>query len=179
MARVALSSPWEIYYSEVKELFRYDPEVHVLYDDEKKTISLYVDNMAKADALGEILPEEKVLGNVSVYLDIISANDAKNLAEDYTGTIYERAFRGNPAFSYVHRVTGVFSYNVIYVVFANRVVQFFTDNLADVNGNCSTLYETIAGDVLLRPVGVYFCTDIEHPVYNHSVSLGKPLGEWP
>ena len=67
-------------------------------------------------------------------------------------------------------------YNPItYVVFVNEVVQYFNDDLGDVYGQCSTLYQEIAKDVFGETEGVFFCTDVEEPVY----ALGKPLGEWP
>ena len=179
MATVNLSAPWINYYKEINALFQYDPEVHVIYNDETKTISLYVDNVSKADALSDLLPESKEFGSIVVYVDIIPANNAKNPSDDYNLTVYERAFKDNPAFSYIHIASGIYTYNVMYVVFANRVVQYFTDDLSDVNGNRSTLYQEIAKDVLLPQSGVYYCTDIAHPVYNHSVSLGKPVSRWP
>ena len=66
----------------------------------------------------------------------------------------------------------MFAYNTIYVVFKNRVVQFFNDNLNDIYGNISTLYQEIASDVFKEISGVNYCTDIEERV-------GAPLGEWP
>jgi hypothetical protein len=64
-----------------------------------------------------------------------------------------------------------------YVVFKNRVVQFFNDNLNDPHGVISTLYQDIADEIFAdMPYqahgGIAYCTDVEH-------NLGAPLGEWP
>jgi hypothetical protein len=49
------------------------------------------------------------------------------------------------------------------VVFVPEVVQYYTDNLGDINGFRTTLYQELAkelfGDSELSR-GVYFCTDI-------------------
>jgi hypothetical protein len=49
------------------------------------------------------------------------------------------------------------------VVFVPKVVQYYTDNLGDINGFRTTLYQELAKELfgeseLTR--GVYFCTDI-------------------
>ena len=51
------------------------------------------------------------------------------------------------------------------------MVQFFADNLADINGNRSTLFETIAAEVIPLD-GVFYCTA-------GGEGLAAPLGEWP
>ena len=88
--------------------------------------------------------------------------------------LFEALFGGNSAFAFVYPIDYAFSNRLIYVVFKNCVVQFFNDNLSDLHGNISTLYEDIAADVFEDAdiPGVFFCTDIEETV-------GKPLGEWP
>ena len=59
MARVKLSAPWDEFYNEVNELFKYDEEVRVVFFEEQKTIKLYVDNPAKAEALQKLLHQKK------------------------------------------------------------------------------------------------------------------------
>ena len=34
MANVKLSPPWIIFVTELEQLFKYDPQVHVIYDSE-------------------------------------------------------------------------------------------------------------------------------------------------
>ena len=86
-------------------------------------------------------------------------------------------FKNNPVFSFVHKVEGIYGFNAIYVVFKNKVVQYFNDNLNDIYGNTSTLYEDIARDIFENNIpvnnNVFYCTDV---VDN---KLKKPLGEWP
>ena len=62
-----------------------------------------------------------------------------------------------------------------YVVFKNCVVQFFNDNLNDYHGMLSTLYETIADEVLTGPAvtDVYFNTDITY------AAIKKSPKNWP
>ena len=91
--------------------------------------------------------------------------------------LFKAAFEGNPALSYIHTVEGPFAFNATYIVFKNKVVQFFNDSLDDVNGMKSTLYQEIAKEIFGDNVGIYFCTDA--PEIELENSVGKPLGEWP
>ena len=84
--------------------------------------------------------------------------------------MFRKAFEGNPAFSYAVTVGGISSNDFNYVVFKNKVVQYWNDNLGDINGNESTLYQEIAKDIFEDCTGIYFCTDTEK-------NLGKPLSE--
>lgn len=123
-----------------------------------------------------LLPFEKKFGNVSLDIIIIPSNNNKvekvdlTTAQDY----FEAAFENNPVFAFTRVIQGIFTNTLTYVVFKNRVVQFFADNLNDIHGNISTLYQELAKDVFNMDniSGVLFCTDIEEKV-------GKPLGEWP
>ena len=169
MGKLKLSAPWITFYHEIEAMFGEDPEIRIVFDEDNYKIKLYVDNAEKADALTQILPAEKVFGNIIVKVVVIPANKLK---EDVL-SIYEKAFKGNPVLSYVKRVEGtIFAYPASYVVFKNKVVQFFNDDLSDVNGYRSTLYQEIAKDIFENKNGIYFCTDTER-------NLGKPLGEWP
>lgn len=161
-----MSSPWVEFYREIEALFAQDPEVKVVYEEEKNEVKLYVENARKADALTQLLPAEKTFGNVTLKVTVIPANDTTVSKAD----LIAEAFDGNPALSYVQHVDAVMG-AFDYAVFQNKVVQFFDDNLADINGNKSTLYENIARDVF-NDLGVFFCTEAP-------VGLTKPLGEWP
>ena len=156
MARVKLSPPWDIYYQEINELFKNDSDISVLYDEDEKKIKLYVSNASKADALTQILPGEKEYSGVTLHIEVIPPNEAfTSSAKD----LFDRAFDGNEAFAYVKTVNLPFmSCGLTYVVFENKVVQYYTDNLGDINGFTSTLYENIARDVLDEINGVYYCT---------------------
>ena len=174
MARIKLSPPWDIYYREVEELFREDPEVRVVYDEDENVISLYVDNQAKAEALTALLPAEKEFGNVKLFIKVIPSN-VISFSANSVSQVFD-ALEGNGALSYIKTVRGLFNNDVHYVVFKNKVVQYFNDSLFDVNGLCSTLYQNIAEDVFEHVDGVFYCTDVPN---NGVGSLGKPLGEWP
>ena len=123
-----------------------------------------------------LLPFEKEFGNVTLDIIIIPSNHNAVEKVDLTTAkeYFEAAFENNPVFAFTHVVQGIFTNTLTYVVFKNRVVQFFADNLNDIHGNISTLYQELAKDVFNKDVipGVLFCTDIEEKV-------GKPLGEWP
>lgn len=161
-----LSTPWVTLYRQINALFGEDPDVRVEYsagDGEDPLIKLYVNGSEKAEAIGAILPSKYEFGNVVVEVCIIPANVAVSTAD-----LYRKAFEGNPAFSYAVTVDGVFTNPINYIVFRNKVVQFFNDDLSDVNGNETTLYEDIAREVFHEKGGVSYCTDIPE-------NVGKPI----
>ena len=166
-----LSAPWITFYHEMEAMFGEDPEISVELDDsdeDEMIIKLYVDNPAKAEALEQLLPMEKKFGNVSVYLEIIPANE-----EESKIRLFQKAFENNPVFKFTYSVPNIGGlYPANYVVFENKVVQFFNDELNDIHGNKSTLYQEIAKDIFEDHEGIYFCTDTKE-------EIGKPLGEWP
>lgn len=165
-----LSPPWQTYVSEVKALFGQDDEIHILYDDEEKTLKLFVDNDVKADALSRLLPAEKTFGNVKITIEVVPAN--KDEVPSRIADI-KNAFNGNGAVDFIYDAETPFG-DMHYVVFEPEVVQFYNDDMSDINGNRSTLYQEIAREILGNADGnVYFCTA---PVEE---KLAKPLGEWP
>ena len=158
MPIIKKSAPWVTYYREVEALFEKDEEVFVVLDEENVELKIYVNNQSKASAIQYLMPTEKEFGNVILKIEVIPANGIKmrNMDEASILDIACDAFRENDA---VYMVTGVRSmFDLIYVIFRKEVVQYFDDNLGDINGNCSTLYEVIARDVF-RDVGVKYCTD--------------------
>ncbi len=173
MARLKLSSPWEIFYKEVQAMFREDPCVHVVFDEENCVIKMYVEDGMKADALAQIMVRKKTFGNITVMVDIIPSNLITDFPDD-DAILYSKAFERNGAVSYIKSVKGIFSNDLIYVVFRNTVVQYFNDNLGDANGLCSTLYQEIAKDIFDISEGVFYCTDVPE-----GGAVGLPLGEWP
>lgn len=154
-----MSPPWLTFYHELFELLDGDPDVNLEYlsgDGEDPKIKVFVNGTDKADALERILPKSRSFGNVTVNVEVIPSNDNEETIVD----VFLKAFENNPAFSYAVRVDGVTSNAINYVVFRNKVVQFYNDNLGDVNGNCTTLYEDIARDVFDDLHGIFFCTDL-------------------
>lgn len=161
MPKLNMSAPWVTLYHQIVALFGDDPEIHAInYDEENNVIKMYVENSTKAEAIGLLLGTERTFGNVTVKIDIIPANPLES--GDIT-RLFNEAFRGNPAFSYLATADGIFSNPITYVVFKNEVVQYWDDNLGDVNGNCSTLYQEIAKNVIdlgQNAAGVFYCTDV-------------------
>lgn len=160
MARLKLSSPWVTYYHELSAFFKEDKEIHVLYDEDENLIQLFVDSDTKAQALAKILPTEKVFGNVTLRIDVVPPNGCRTTAIADDASVYKYAFMGNPALEDIKLVRGVFAHDIVYILFAKTVVQYWNDNLADYNGVCSTLYQDIARDIFVENEGVYFCTEV-------------------
>lgn len=167
MSKVKLSPPWITFVNEIKQLFAGDSEVKVKYDDENYTVSLYVDNTDKANALAKLIPQKKEFGNVVLNIEVIPANK-EDLSLDQ---LFQEALSGNPAMNMCISYDTPFG-KVTYVVFEKKVVQFFNDQIDDINGNKSMLFQDIARDVFGEDYKVFYCTDA-------SGNLSKPLGEWP
>lgn len=181
MAKLKLSPPWIEYYEEVRVMFNMDPDVHVVLDDEEdskeKYIKIYVESSSKAAALQKLLQTEKDFGGVKLLISVIPSN---SLIEARMNDISDRmsiedmyiaAFNGNPVFSFVRTVEGVFGFTAAYVVFAKIVLQFFDDNLSDIHGMKSMLAENVARDIFNVPNGVFFCTDVR------DINTGYPFIE--
>lgn len=158
MAKFKLSPPWDIYYKQIDAFFQYDREVIVVFDEDAFAINLYVDSPAKAASLCEFLPEEKDFGNVTLAINIIPSNKEQTIA--YSVPFYA-AFYGNPIVESIETIQGPFEHDLVYILFEKTVVQYFTDNLGDYNGFCSTLYENIARDIFNEKEGVFYCTSAE------------------
>ena len=164
---VKLSPPWITFVHEVQALFGDDPEIKISYDDNGYKLKLFVDNSDKATALAKLLPEKKEFGNVVLSIEIIPANQ-NDIPIDQ---VFQKAFSGNPVLSMATSYDTPFG-NISYAVFQKKVVQFFNDQMDDINGNKSMLYQGIAKDVFGMDHGIFYCTEA-------SENLTKPLGEWP
>lgn len=66
MSNLKISSPWVNYYHEIDALFGLDPEIRVDINEGENTVTLYVDNAEKAEAIAQLLPAERAFGNVTV-----------------------------------------------------------------------------------------------------------------
>lgn len=155
MENIKMVSPWIGYYKEIKSLFQEDYTVKVKYDDSKNTIKLYVEDEEKADALAQLLPNRKVFGNITVNIDVIPANKVETPRID----LFRKAFEGNGAVAYIETVDNVSSNAFHFVVFQPEIVQYYNDDLSDINGLRSTLYQDIAKEIFGEREGIYFCTD--------------------
>lgn len=167
MEKMKLSPPWVTFVNEVKALFQDDPEIKIVYDEDSYTLKLFVDDADKAMALSKLIPETKEFGNVVLKIEIVPAN-----ADDYEiDQIFNKAFEGNSALSYTAAFDSPFG-KVSYAVFQKKVIQFFNDQMDDINGNKSMLFQDIAKDVFGTDHGIFYCTEA-------TGNLAKPLGEWP
>lgn len=165
--RIKLAPPWVTYVNEVKALFDEDPQVRVVYDNDTVELKLYVEDAKKAEAIERLLPEFKNFGNVDLSIIVIPANVGNYDFSRYTfRQLFDAAFDGNPVYSFSRDIDSVFMNVLTYVVFTNRVVQFFNDNLNDIYGNMTTLYQEIASDVFEAGESVFYCTDIKKEVGN-------------
>lgn len=163
MARLKLSSPWVIYYKELKCLFEYDSEIIIIFNEDVPEIKLCVNNDAKAYALSHILLTEQKFGGVTLKVIVVPSNKDKltdTAKEDILYDPYAVAFKGNPILTSIKHLDTIVMGTITYVVFENMVVQYYNDNLYDINGVCSTLYQEIAKKVFKETDRVHFCTDL-------------------
>lgn len=162
MARMNLIAPWVKYYRELDALFKNDDSIVVIYDEEKIEVKIYVNDYEKGIALGKYIPMEKEFGEVVLKINIIFANQKKDKYIRNTDTIkiyedFDYIFMTNHCISNIKVIKsplGIFTY----IIFKKEVVQYFNDNISDIDGKYSTLYEDIARDIFINTEGVFFCT---------------------
>ena len=175
--RLKILPPWTIAIRKIEALFNGDPQIacNTDFNGACPSIVLSCNNSDKVAALLFLLPDEISYGGVE--LKVAIDGTPSNRVFKTKKELFEVAFDKNPAFAYAMSPVdeGYNWFAVTYVVFKNTVVQFFADNLNDCHGVISTLYQTIAEELLtgVGAEGVFFNTDVERG------SLGKPLGEWP
>lgn len=156
MDKVKLSPPWAEYVRKLEQLFKEDDQIIVEYNkkdaDENKVI-IKVDSTDKYEALINLLPTEKNFSGVVLNIDIIPSNTLKD-----SRYYIKKLFEGNKAVTRIENVQ-VASNPMTYIEFRKAVVQYYNDNLGDLNGNKSTLMENLARDVFEKSDGVFFCTN--------------------
>lgn len=136
-------SPWTEYAMCVKALFDNDDDIIVEYDNDDPSITLYVGNPIKADALTQmqakgIFPAERQYGNVTLSVSVIPEND-----EPQETNLYEAAFNGNPVFDGIAGVEQM-GLSVDYALFAPVAVQYYSDDLSEFGGVTTTTYGDLA-----------------------------------
>ena len=178
MKELKLGSPWVLHERKLRAMFRKDKDVEVELDEKAKKYIIRVETGKKADALARIMPQEVTFGSVTFRVCVVPANVGEVLPKDAPMIdVLKAAFEGNEAVYEIRPVSKGLFRDLVYVVFENCVVQYEADNLADVNGNISTLYENIARDIFPDANGALFCTTVR--LGSDSNALDKPLGEWP
>lgn len=161
-------------YRQINALFAKDPDIRVVFDEENAKISLFAADCEKAAALDKILIGEYTFGNVKLSINVVPPNGFAPKTKTSPADLFAAALAKNRALSYIRAIEGVFSNDITYIVFANEVVQYFSDDLSDINGLCSTLYQDIAKSIFKEIHGVYFCTDV---LDGNGISFGRPVGE--
>ena len=154
MNSVSASSPWMSFARKLYMLFGQDPDIRLVYETDGPEIKMYVNDIIKADAINKKIPNNVEFGNVSLKITIIPSNTEKS-----NGDTFEKIFIGNPIFKGVVVDDDPISFGLTHVIFENKVVQFFDDQLNDPNGLESTLYEDIAREVFENGDGVFFNTE--------------------
>ena len=149
------SPPWVVFYRKIDALFGQDPDIDIFWNADAKVLRLIVDDGDKAEALVKLLPMEKDFGGQKLVIEVIPANTALSSR----ASLFRDAFRGNPVFSRVETVQGVYANTLDYVEFRPEIVQYWSDNMGDLNGITTTLYEDIARDVFDVP-GCFYNTEL-------------------
>lgn len=157
-----LEAPWERFHKQVKALFEKDDDIFVsdIYEGSDDSeidygFDIEVRDHDKYLALDRLLPAVKTFGLVTLAITLYDdGNDPVDRAE-----LFRTLFRSNPICESVVTKTDPADTPWTYVVFKPEVIQFFDDNLGDVNGNWSGLAEDIAPEIFEgNDVGVFFCT---------------------
>ena len=175
--RLKILPPCTIVIRKLQALFDGDPQIafNCDFSGVHPTVTLACNNGDKVAALLQILPQEVNFGNVT--LNVIVDGIPSNRAFTSKVELFDTAFKGNPAYAYstCPAEEGYMWIGTTYVVFNNCVVQFAADNLNDCHGVISTLYETIATELLTGPAttGVFYNTNVQR------ANLGYPAGQWP
>lgn len=151
-----LSPPWISFFRGIESLFGKDPDIRIVHTEGSSIIDLYVDNPVKANALAQLIPPIKTFGNAEFGVNVIPPNPSKVT----DASLFRSAFDGNPALSFVEEINTPMTGDIAYVVFKNEVVQYPNDDLSDLHGLKSTLYQDIAKDLFTDVSGIFFCTDM-------------------
>lgn len=180
---LTLSSPWITYANMLTALFKYDDDIlvgDVVEIAGKKSINFIgdVDEIAgeksinynldievydhgKFLALWQVLPRIANFGNVNMQISMFDLENVSGDRTDYA-KIFKTVFEDNPIFKEIRSKSDDAGTAHKYICFNPEVIQFFNDDISDINGNWSGLAEDIARTVFVY-VGpdVHFCTVIE------------------
>ena len=162
MMQHTLEAPWYTFGKKLKALFAQDSDIEVsdVYKtneaSDKYVVDVSVLSHEKFVALDRVLVKEKRFGNVTL---IISLFDLENDTAHPGIEIFKAVFKGNPAVAEIISKPDQTGTDWHYVCFKPEVVQFFDDDMTDVNGNFTGLMEDIAKKAFEDNYrGVNFCT---------------------
>lgn len=164
--KIWLSSPWVDYNNELIALFDEDEDIcvediHVSkLIDYDYIISIRVYNHKKFEAMYSLLPDVKEFGDVKVKIVIYDMENESSEKEPKLIDDLETLFTGNPSFNRVEKLRDATGCEHDFVIFEPEVVQYFDDDLKDLNGFRTCLVQDIARDVFedLMAKGIRFCT---------------------
>lgn len=154
-----LQPPWNTYVSKIKAMFENDPEIRIEYNESNSnpTVTMYVENSTKADALQQLLGIEKKFGNISLAITIVPANkEFSNQIE-----ILKAALNGNPIVTQIETYD-VFGSEMTFCEFRKEVIQFPNDDCSDLNGNFNGLAEDLAREIFVGAINpqINYCTAV-------------------
>lgn len=152
-----LSSPWYTFYSDMEALFKNDKDIMMDFNDEDMVITMRVTGQAKAEALAQILPDEVEFGNIVVKIIIKPSNLEEKVS--YV-KLFQQAFMGNDVLKNAVELNTPMG-DFYYAIFKKEVVQYYNDQMNDINGNRTTLYENIAKEVFRPEIKMFYCTSAE------------------
>lgn len=154
--KIKLSPPWITYFHKVQALFEKDNSVMVDFDEDNCHLNIIVEeDIEKGEAIQKLFPSEIVFGNNVMKINIVTIQEPKQIP---TAQIFTNAFKNNPVVEDIISASDILRDDQTYIMFQNKVVQFFNDNISDYNGVCSTLYQDIAKDVFKDFADVHYCT---------------------
>lgn len=160
MKKMELSPPWITFVNELRALFGSDPEINIVYLESSNEVKLYVTTDEKATALSRLIPTQKIFGNVILKITIIPANLKDIPSED----LFAAAFKNNPVLNRIQTIPSSPFGNMTYIIFEKKVVQFPNDEISDIYGNKSTLYQNIANDLFEPHMNIFFCTNSDDKI---------------
>ena len=154
--KMKLSPPWITYFHKVQALFEKDNSVTVDFDESNCCLNIIVkEDIEKGEAIQKLFPSEKVFGNNIMKINVVTIQEPKQIP---TAQIFTNAFKNNPVVEDVINKSDILRDDQTYIMFQNKVVQFFNDDIYDYNGVCTTLYQNIAKDVFKDFADVHYCT---------------------
>lgn len=152
--KVDASAPWLEHYHKVEQIFLSDDDVIVSYDDDSKTVKVYVKGTDKAEALAKYIKPEIDFGNVTLHVDVIPDNEEKSTAETL-----QDAFAGNELFVGIVE-EAVYGGTINYAVFKPETLQFWNDNIGSPFGVQTMTVEQVAKDVFQMDDAL-MCSDLK------------------
>ena len=115
-----------------------------------------IKSVKKIAALEKVIKNVFNLGNVTLTVNFVHERED----EDVTAQDFIDAFEGNSNFVTVEETSKGLFQNLVYVIFAKEILQFFNDDLSDIYGNANLIVADAANDVCnkSKEKEMYFCT---------------------